>query len=252
MHSFHQGLKIPHPPARLTLAHASVKQQQKQQHQKQRPHMQPEAIIWQQQQQKKRSPQQRRGPAPAAAAETAAGAAYQRSTICRPCCLYPQCNCTSTQLLPIRTTCHAFVLHVALQPPTCISAFCCRDRTSMAGGQQWVALLLVTGALLLWQQPVVSPCRQLPAGRCSLCQHMIGTCTDQLEYTPQLLSSPPRTCHLQAVEGACCTFGQPIYSGANFSTSSFGFAFRIATCRWAPGCLRSCVQLYHACSRTAS
>ncbi|KAF6251835.1 hypothetical protein COO60DRAFT_1464031, partial [Scenedesmus sp. NREL 46B-D3] len=61
----------------------------------------------------------------------------------------------------------------------------------MAGRQQWVALLLIIGALLPWQRPV-------------------------------------------AVEGACCTFGQPTYEGSEFNASSYGVTFTIATCRTNP------------------
>eukprot|EP00883_Tetradesmus_obliquus_P000942 jgi/Sobl393_1/11010/SZX66814.1 len=37
-----------------------------------------------------------------------------------------------------------------------------------------------------------------------------------------------------AVKGACCTFGQPIYKGAEFNKSSFGVVFQIATCSDGP------------------
>jgi hypothetical protein len=37
--------------------------------------------------------------------------------------------------------------------------------------------------------------------------------------------------HVQAVEGACCTFGQPSYEGSELVKSSFGYVFGIGTCR---------------------
>ncbi|WIA11284.1 hypothetical protein OEZ85_011408 [Tetradesmus obliquus] len=50
-----------------------------------------------------------------------------------------------------------------------------------------------------------------------------------------MLAHPCVTCAFaQAVEGACCTFGQPTYKGAEFNKSSFGVVFQIATCSDGP------------------
>lgn len=39
---------------------------------------------------------------------------------------------------------------------------------------------------------------------------------------------------MQAVDGACCTLGQPAYSGTEFVKNSWGYSFSIATCSDGP------------------